>query len=1038
MAETERGAARRSWREPATSVVFRLRPGGDVQLVELRGDLVHWRHPLPMQRRDGGAYETTVALRPGVYSYKFCLADGHWLLDPSNGRYRTIDGVRNSLLVVGGTEEPVLHAPSPSWVFAEADGRVCVRAGLRTSAGRELGLRWDEGHGARTVPMDVRATEDDFTLLQAHLPLSARRAEYLFVLPDGGLVGAPGGAGQALSVEPSALRPPAPGWWRDAVVYTVFVDRFRRGGGGGPLVPLDPDVLSTGLCGGDLWGVADALPYLAELGVSVLHLTPIFVAASAHRYDIVEPRRAEPQVGGEIALGALLERAHAVGIRVLLDMVVTHVHRAYAPFQDVWARGPESPYWDWFLVRRFPFQEGWDRQPGYEHYQKGQWQEPLLNLAHPAVADEIVGWFEHWTRQGVDGFRLDATADVPLGLTERIAATVRRLNPAAVLLGEVTVDNLGRWTAHGLDAATDFSLQETLYDWLWRGSANATTAAHRWNHRRFCRGGPATAAVAFTATHDQPRFASLARDAATAPLAHLLVLLGPEAPLLYYGDEIGLRSAAPVQTFEGAWPDRMPMVWEREQRDEALFALHRQALQLRRQSAALGRGDARCFAPAAADGRGEDDLLCLRRMHGDEIVDVLVHAGEGIRRVVLPPAPGPDAQVALAWGHARLGAGLVELGPNAAVVLARGPASEERAAWADVLGRSLELGELAFVEAITEAVALPVRLYLTVTEACNLRCRHCLNRSPERTQQGQAREVRPWLLERLREPFAAADYFGFAHGGESLCSPMLFEVLSAIRTARINVSRRYDVHLLSNGMLLTPDETRRLYEHGVTSLAVSLDGASAATNDSLRVGSSLEQVVRNLRAAVELRTARGWDLRIGVSTVVTRSNVPELGELARLVADVGVDWLKLEEMCPVSGLCAAELVAPSDPRLREPLAEARELLAARGVVLVEHLEERDGCACQAQTDAALRAFRQADDFANRACFQPCRAPWQQACIDPNGDVHAVDYHHPTLGSLLTHSLFELWDGPVARRLREQALARVPEQQRASCPIRART
>ena len=333
-------------------------------------------------------------------------------------------------------------------------------------------------------------------------------------------------------------------------------------------------------------------------------------------------------------------------------------------------------------------------------------------------------------------------------------------------------------------------------------------------------------------------------------------------------------------------------------------------------------------------------------------------------------------------------------------------------------------------------MALPVHLYLTVTEACNSRCRHCINRSPALTQSGRAREMRPWLIERLRDGFAAADYFGFAHGGESLLSPVLFDLLDAIAREKARRSGSWNAHLLTNGMLLTAEVTQRLVDHGVTSLAVSLDGATEKTNDALRLGSSFHTVVANVRDAVKVRRAAGADLRIGISTVVTASNLAELDELARLTIDLGVDWLKLEEMHPASAACRAELVPSEHPALLDAVAQVRQILAATDVVLLDHLEPRSGCDCQARDDPALRAFRQADDFANRARFHPCRAAWEQACIDPDGTVHPVDYHHEAIGNLLEASLFELWDGPAARRLRRQVLERFPAELRARCPIGA--
>ena len=1008
-----------------------------MQGVDLRGDLTHWLMPVPLLRQpETGWFEAEVALAPGVYRTKLHTTDAEWLLDPHNPRTCARDGVRNNLLVVGGTDEPVMHAPVGPFVFIEDDGRLCLRAGLRRGQGEALTVRWDEGHGPRLARLLPVAAEDEHLLCETHLPASAGRLGYWFVLDDGRVVGRAGTPGAALELELAALRSPVPSWWRDAVLYTVFVDRFRKGGCGGEWSAPPARPGEQAAAGGDLAGVGEALPYLRELGVTALHLTPIVLARSAHRYDAVDPRQIDPVLGGERGLHALLAQAHELGLHILLDITLTHVHRDFFAFRDVCRLGPRSPYWDWFRVLAFPIREGYD--PGYDHYQKGQWQEPLLRTDHPAVQDYLTGTVEHFARLGVDGFRLDAAADVPLELTGRIRAAVRAANPAAVVFGELIADNPSRWTADALDAATDFVTEQALYDWLWRARSGARRYAEVGAIRRYFRGGPGWRALGLTATHDQPRLLTLTGRAEVARVGHLLQLAGAPIPALYYGDEIGLSSGEPGRSFEDAWPDRCRMPWQAEGWDHELLALFRGALGARQRSVALRRGDEQLLAlPALGElGEGADDLLCLRRAHALETVDVLVHGGPGVRRVALPAAAHDGAEVLLRVGEAELAAqpGEVTLGPYAALWLRRTPSPAEAGRSGELLDHGAQLCAASFRQGETEALALPVHLYVTVTERCQLRCRHCLNHSPDRTRDGTARELQPWLLDRLGDALQAADYLGLTHGGESLLGPVLFELLERMAQRHRARRGRYDVHLLSNAMLLDGDTVRRLVDLGVTSLGISLDGASAATNDAIRVGGSFDTVVSNVRAAVRLRHSLGADLRVGLSTVVCDANVAELEALGRLARELGVDWLKLEELVPATASARADMLLPGDPRLRDGLAALRGLAGARQLVLVEHLAPPEGCPCQARSDPALAAFRRADDFANRAAFHPCRAAWEQACVDPDGRVHPVDYHHEPVGSLLEQDLYEIWDGAPMRRLRAAALGRIPEAMRRDCPF----
>jgi cyclomaltodextrinase / maltogenic alpha-amylase / neopullulanase len=981
----------------APLVTVRVRPEHACGAVELCGELPAWSEPIAMRDAGGGVFEARLRAAPGVYEAKLRVPGGGWVIDPA---WRVIarGEDRNGVIVVGGAAEPVLHAPAAPWLSRLDDGRVRVRACARAGI---LRLRCDDGGGEVTRAMRRVGDDGDHGIFELDLPAAGRAIEYAFVLGDGRVVGDL--SGTAFRVSLKDLPAPPPAWWRDAVVYTIFVDRFRRGGADLLRTRWDRDARS----GGDLDGVVEALPYLRDLGATALHLTPIVVAPSAHRYDAIDPRAVDDALGGEPALDRLLDRAHALGLRVLLDVAVTHVDRDFAPFQDVRARGPASPYWRWFHARRWPFVEGPD--PGYDHYQKGQWREPLLALDEPEVADHLAETFAPWARRGADGLRVDAAADVPLPLIARLRDAVRAVRPDAIVFGEVVPASLERWTPAALDAATDFAAREGLVTWLGGGSASDLVAVAARQRRR---GAAGARGLGFTGTHDQPRIGTVTRDPALARLGLLAVALGARVPLLYYGDEIGL-AAAEARGFEDSWPDRQPMPWTEDAWDRETLALVRAGLALRRDRDVLRRGDEDVIALA-------DEVVLVRRRRGhDDAIDLLLHRGGAPVTIALPD--GDDARVLLTAGDARLDGDRLHLGPRSAIVLDRRRAAGEP----ELRIHNAAIAAEAFVLGHTASPAYPSRLYVTVTEACNLRCRHCITDAPARTQGGTARTLQPWLLDALDDAFAHASYVAFTHGGESLTAPIFPEVLR--RIARHPGHR--DVHLITNGTLLDEARLRMLVEHGVTSLMVSLDGATAATNDRIRVLGRFDRVIANLGAAVMLRATCGWDLRIGVSTVVGRANVHELPALGRLCADLGVDWLKIEETYPATPFARHDLLDPDDARVQGAMDALRDALAPSRVVLVDHLAPPAACAC---ADDAAACFRKADDFANRATFRPCRAAWEQAAVDPDGTVHAVDYGGAALGNLLDAPFLDLWNAPPAQRARETALVSLPIDRRRAC------
>ena len=994
-------------------ITLRCKPDRPVTSLELRGELPHWSEAIAMQPIEGGWFEARLRLGTGVHEVKLRTPDGAWILDPG---WRTVTrgGETNGVLVVGGAGEPVLHAPAAPWLAVCDDGRVIVRASLRRGAGFGLRLRVDEGGGEVVRQMRRVGDDGDHHCFEAEVPGVGRAIEYAFVLADGRVIGGPDG--RAFHAELRKLAVERPAWWQDAVVYTVLVDRFRRGGAGGRwLEPVRTD--REHRAGGDLDGVAEAVPYLRDLGVTVLHLTPVCAAPSPHRYDATDPRAVDPALGGEAAFDRLVTAAQSTGLRVIVDVAATHVDRDFAPFRDVREKGPASRYWRWFRPHRWPFFDGPD--PGYQHYQKGQWKEPLLALDEPEVADFVCETFAHWARRGADGLRVDAAADLPLPLIARLRDAVRAARADAVVFGEVVPACVDRYVPGALDAATDFAMREATVGWLRGAVPAAGVVAAAVSQRR--RGAAGAGALGFVGTHDQPRITTLTGDAGRARLGLLAVALGARVPLLYYGDEVGLVAeddGAATRTFEDSWPDRQPMPWDRAAWDVATLAMMRGALALRRDREVLRVGDEEVSAPAP-------DVVCIRRRLRDQVIDIVLHRGGTPVTVTLPP--GDDARAVLAVGDAAVEPdGRVRLGARSAIVVdrRREPLDVELA----LRDHNAALAAQAFRDGHVATPAYPQRLYVTVTEACNLRCLHCITDAPERSRSGTARTIAPWVLDALDEAFAHADHVAFTHGGESLAAPGFPEVLRRIQRAR--AGRRTDVHLISNGTLLDEARVRSLIELGVTSLMVSLDGATARTNDAIRVLGRFDRVVANLAGAVKLRAALGADLRIGVSTVLGRSNLGELAAIGRLCRDLGVDWLKVEETYPATPFARRDAIDPADAAVLTAMAALRETLAGSPIVLVDHLAPPGGCTCTG--DDAARAFRAADDFANRFAFRPCRAAWQQAAVDPDGTVHVGDYAGPALGNLLDAPFLDLWNAPAAIAVRERALAASPEIRRRAC------
>ncbi|MEE4593637.1 alpha-amylase family glycosyl hydrolase [Streptomyces sp. DSM 41524] len=208
-------------------------------------------------------------------------------------------------------------------------------------------------------------------------------------------------------------------WWRNAVVYEIYVRSFADGNGDGV---------------GDLPGVTARLDHIADLGADAVWLTPFYRSPMADAgYDVADPREVDPLFGTLADFDALLARAHDLGLRVIIDMVPNHTSAQHRWFQEALAAPPGSP-----ARARYVFRDGRDGGalpptdwqsvfggPAWGRVPDGQWylhlfapEQPDLDWSHPEVAAEFHDTLRFWLDRGVDGFRFDVAHGMAKDLTE--------------------------------------------------------------------------------------------------------------------------------------------------------------------------------------------------------------------------------------------------------------------------------------------------------------------------------------------------------------------------------------------------------------------------------------------------------------------------------------------------------------------------------------------------------------------------------------------------------------------------------------------
>ncbi len=388
----------------------------------------------------------------------------------------------------------------------------------------------------------------------------------------------------------TALPATAKTWWQDAVVYQIWPRSFADSNNDGH---------------GDFAGIQSKLPYLQDLGVDALWLTPIFEAPSYHGYDFTEFYQVEQDYGSMAQFEALLADAKSRNIRIILDLVINHISDRHDWFMRS-AKG-ETPYKDYFIWRDDLPADGWG--PAWDsskvdpkvvwHYHPERKQyyyaafgasQPDLNLQHPDVIAEMKKMAKFWLDKGVAGFRLDAVryaiengpgqqADTAATIQywQDFSTYVRSIAPDTLLVGEAWADLpvAAKYYGDGkaLDAGFDFDFGYKVLALLQSDGAvkaefgtmqAASSSAEQPLQVNFADRLAAKVPMGyfspFLTNHDQPRVGwQLSGHQAKAKLAAAMLFASPGTTYLYYGEEIGLSQASDAEHIQR----RAPMLWDK-------------------------------------------------------------------------------------------------------------------------------------------------------------------------------------------------------------------------------------------------------------------------------------------------------------------------------------------------------------------------------------------------------------------------------------------------------------------------------------------
>ncbi len=354
--------------------------------------------------------------------------------------------------------------------------------------------------------------------------------------------------------------------------------------------------------GGDLKGVQAKIPYLLELGVSLIYLNPIFTAKSPHRYDTIDFRSVDPHLGGNESFQSLVDVLHQHDIKVIIDIALNHCGIDFFAFKDTIEKGKDSEYWSWFDWKKWPLPNEFSKSFQAEEYYQCWWgikdlpefnydllrQSPEENLVtdiqqakpNTELVNYLLDSMKFWVETvKVDGFRLDVPEEVPFWFWKLFRAMLDKINPDIYLVGEIWNDSQVWLEGEYFDAVMNYhSFKDPCVAYFIQDSISLKSFVNTISSGLIdLPGRVLRSQMNLLSSHDTIRIRNLADgNVNKIKLALIFQFTFVGIPHIYYGDEVFLDGNKD--------PDnRRPFPWDFNNDSERveLLAFYKQLIKIR-------------------------------------------------------------------------------------------------------------------------------------------------------------------------------------------------------------------------------------------------------------------------------------------------------------------------------------------------------------------------------------------------------------------------------------------------------------------------
>lgn len=398
-------------------------------------------------------------------------------------------------------------------------------------------------------------------------------------------------------------------YWKDMIVYEIFVDRFYKDGIDESWYKLPT---ANDIYGGNLKGILNKLDYLEKLGVNCIYLTPIFSSPSNHKYDTVDYYTIDKSFGDKETLKTLIDECHKKDIKIILDAVFNHTSNQFFAFKDVLEKGSNSKYYNWYLFK--------DKN-SYECFGSSK-NMPKFNTACSEAAEYAINVAKYWIKEfHIDGWRLDVANEIDHKFWRRFREEIKSVKPDAFIIGEAWDGAESYLNGDQYDSVMNYPFMYALINYFAKNSFTINEFdAYINNLFARYRKPIRNQMLNLIGSHDTSRFLYEAgENIESLKMAVFFQMTSIGIPMVYYGDELGLTG--------GNDPDSRRTI-DFKNGNKELFNYYKKLISIRKNSAALKHGEFKTIYAS-------DNVYAYKRFTTDENIINIFNNNAAKKSIVL-------------------------------------------------------------------------------------------------------------------------------------------------------------------------------------------------------------------------------------------------------------------------------------------------------------------------------------------------------------------------------------------------------------------